>query len=92
MPKLMRNDRLALVAEHPQRRPLPHGAEKQSSFNVLYGDWSVRNLQTSLLKPAELYFTIDFPFRDGELPGSNGWALNTEIPDRPTIWKLLDDH
>jgi prepilin-type N-terminal cleavage/methylation domain-containing protein len=92
MPKLIRNDRLALVAEHPQRRPVPHGTDGHRSFNVLYGDSSVRTLSMSLLKPAELYYTIDFPFRDGELPGSNGWALNPEIPERPTIWKLLDEN
>jgi type II secretory pathway pseudopilin PulG len=93
MPRLMRNQKVALLAEHPQRGSAPHGSTKERSFNILYADSSVRSMGWKALEPAELYWIIDTPpYPDGYKPNSNSWAIQEDNPDARTIWKLIDEN
>jgi prepilin-type N-terminal cleavage/methylation domain-containing protein len=97
MPKLMRNDRLCIVAEHPQFQPYNHGSEKEPLLNALYGDGSVRTVFGKQFRPTyELYATIDGAtgYPSGYLTASNNYALrdDTVTSDIPgdTIWSTID--
>ena len=94
MPKLMRNDHIALMAEHPQRDPWNHGTDAAPLIHALYGDGSVRVVPVKafahLLGP---YWTIDLPwFPDGYVYKSNHLAINEEDPKADTIWKRIDEY
>jgi type II secretory pathway pseudopilin PulG len=103
MPRLMRNDRITLVAEHPQFQPYNHGSESDPLFNALFGDGSVRTIGGKLFRPSyHQYELIDkvTGYPSGYSTASNGFAMHddgggpvgTGSSDFLPIWSAIDRH